>query len=261
VPSPKTAVTPPAAKPKFCTSKIREIVEVKVCGEKLRVRPYGGEYCPNRDNHLFPIPTGFCNSGWCEGTKGALGNGKFAPTCKSFINCPCDCHARLNRMFHMAGTERVLVDESSWHADNPFVLPTREIVVPTDPVADTDTESSTELESAPPVALPAGMQRIFLPTPSGRTGRGELESWVKEVTDAWVVDREGLCTPRHISQTIARVKGVKPPSVGAIDAVFNRWAEIGFAVIEKKPTRFGGYTEAGLRLGLEVMRAAAKRNK
>lgn len=258
MPSPKAAA-PPAAKPKFCTSKIREVVEVKVCGVKLRTLPYGGDYCPNKENHLFAMPTGFCHSGWCEGTKGILENGKFAPTCKWHINCPCECHAKLNRLFHMAGSERILVDESSWHPDNPFVLPRMAEDLTIDTFNWEDTQEPTTIKDAPPVILPVQLPRTFVPTPTGRAGRGELEAWVKEVTDIWTVERDGLCTPRYVAAKIGRKRGINPPSVGAIDAVFIRWAEMGFAMIEKKPTRFDGYTANGLRLGLEAMKAAHKR--
>ena len=255
---PKVAA-PPAAKPKFCTSKIREVVEVKVCGTALKSHPIKGEVCPNKDSHLFPMVTGFCNSGWCEGTKGVTENGKSAPTCRFFVNCPCECHARLNRMFDIAGTERVLVDHSNWKPDNPFVLPSMAFRVSPESFNDVGSDTPANIENAVPAAVSGGIQRTFAPTPSGRAGRGELESWVKEITDIWVVDQNGLCTPKYVSDYIARRKGIKAPSVGAVDAVLKRWVEIGFAVIEKKPTRFTGYTEAGIKFGLESMRNITKR--
>jgi hypothetical protein len=40
--------------------------------------------------------------------------------------------------------------------------------------------------------------------------------------------------------------------------VFKRWERIGFAVIDRKPTRFSRYTEDGVKLGLEVLKLKAK---
>lgn len=251
---------PPAAKPKFCTSKIREIAEVKVCNFKLKSHWSGmGDECPNKENHLNPMLSGFCHSGWHEGTKAVTASGKPAPTCKHYINCPCDCHARLNRMFQLSGQERILVDQSQWKADNPYVLPSLEDVVTAAPFRVPGIVAAVVMESPAPEIVPAAIQRTFTVTPTGRAGRGELETWVREITDIWAVDQEGLCTPKYVSEYIARRKGINAPSVGAVDAVFNRWQTLGFAKIERKPTRFEGYTEDGIRLGLDTMKARAKR--
>lgn len=248
---PKVAA-PPAAKPKFCVSKIREVAEVKVCNYKLKTSQFG-DICPNREQHLHPMLTGFCQAGWHEGLK------INAPTCKYYVNCPCDCHAQLNRMYQMTGDERVLVNNSTWRPANPYVLPSLEPLEAV-PSNGTPTVAAPVVESPAPGIVPPSAPRIFAPTVSGRLGKGELESWVKEVTDVWAVEKDRLCTVGYISNEIGRVKGINPPSQGAIQNVLFRWKDLGFAHIETaRPMRFTGYTDDGIKFGLENMKARAKR--
>jgi hypothetical protein len=102
----------------------------------------------------------------------------------------------------------------------------------------------------------------FTPTPTGRAARGELEAWVKEQTDIWAVEEYTFpCTPQWVAEEIGYDKGITAPSVGAVDAVFKRWEALGFATIERKPTRFTKYTEDGLKLGLEGLKRRAKMQK
>lgn len=256
---PPKAAAPPAAKPKFCTSKVRDIAEVKLCNFKLKSHPLGGDYCDNKANHLHTMLTGFCHSGWHEGMKARSASGQPAPTCKFYINCPCDCHARLNRMFDLAGNERILVDNSDWKPESTFVMPTARDVIVASSFIPAGTGVGIMRESPAPEIVPATIERTFVPTPTGRAGRGELESWVREATDIWAVEKDVLCTPQYVAKMIGQRKGINPPSSGAVDAVFNRWAALGFAKIERKPTRFEGYTEDGIKLGLETMKARAKR--
>lgn len=250
---------PPAAKPKFCVSKIREIAEIKVCNFKLKPSSVFGDYCPNRENHLYPLLTGYCQAGWHEGLKARTASGKSAPTCKFYISCPCNCHTQLNRMYEMAGEERILVDNSDWKPENTFVMPSLEPLaavpsIPSAPVA------AVVVESPAPGIVPASVPRIFTPTVSGRLGKGELEAWVKEVTDVWAVEQEGRCSVGYISAEIGRTKGINPPSQGAIQNVLFRWKDLDFAHIETdRPLRFTGYTDDGIKFGLENMKARAKR--
>ena len=41
--------------------------------------------------------------------------------------------------------------------------------------------------------------------------------------------------------------------------MFDRWVKLGFAVIEKKPTRFVRYTDEGIKFGLDRMKERSKR--
>lgn len=265
--NPKVAA-PPAAKLKFCTSKIRDVAEIKVCNFKLKTHPLGGDYCPNNDNHLYPMLSGFCKAGWCEGTKARTAKGTSAPTCKFYTNCPCECHARLNRMFQIAGNERVLVNHSEWKPEFIVKIPPATLAVEPPSI---EPRPDTPPPPEEPVAaiLPAAIERSFGPTPTGRTARGELESWVKEETDAWAADVEAAkvhpeilirnCTPSFVAKEVGRSQGFAPPSEGAVNAVFMRWEKLGFAVIERKPTRFAGYTPDGVKFGLDTLKARAKR--
>ena len=117
-------------------------------------------------------------------------------------------------------------------------------------------------ESPLPDAVPATIVRAFNPTASGRAAPGELELWVKQHCDIWLVEAERFpCTPAYLSEEIGKAQGIKPPSVGAITAVFQRWVKIGFAEIGAKPARFLKYTDDGVKLGLEgcKVRHKAKR--
>jgi hypothetical protein len=115
------------------------------------------------------------------------------------------------------------------------------------------------VESPAPDIVPPTVARSYAPTATGRAARGELEGWVKEVCDIWLIEGyQMLCTPAWISEEIASAQGIKAPSVGAISAVFERWVKLGFAVVQKKPTRFIAYTEEGKRVGLEGLKIRAK---
>lgn len=123
---------------------------------------------------------------------------------------------------------------------------------------DTDTPEPVESPVDSPVAPSAG--RSFAPTATGRAARGQLEYWVKRQCDIWLLEEYSFpCTPAWISEEIASDEAIDPPSVGAISAVFDRWVKLGFATVEKKPSRFTGYTPEGISKGLERMKEEAKR--
>lgn len=79
---------------------------------------------------------------------------------------------------------------------------------------------------------------------------GQLEREVKEVCDRYTLgllpDVDQLTT----SEIASAINGDNPPSTGAITNVLKRWAEVGFAVHETGPHRFGGYTPEGIELGI-----------
>lgn len=236
-------MTQPA--PKACTVRVRRAAALENCGTVL---PKSGD-CPNKSNHLHPMVTGFCNSGWHEGQK------IDKPTCRFWLLCPCDCHTQLSRMAFLTDTVRMLVDNSTYVPDRGgFVMVTRaELAVQT---AVSRVESARVEPSAAPGLVPDSILRDFAATETGRAAKGQLESWVREVTDAWALDPSENCTPQLVSRAIARQQGLeKPPSVGAIDAVFKRWSAIDFAVIGTRPTRFVRYTVAGIQYGLEGLKA------
>lgn len=251
-----------ALKVRECKASVRPFLEMKngnkvysVCGAKW----LGTGPCPQRDAHLLPMQTGYCFNGWCEGTKATSSSGKPVPTCEFYITCPCKCHDDLDRLFTMTDQPRILVESSAYVPDSGgFWMPSDD----PEPVLSSPDGVTTPviIESPAPDRVPASIGRTFTPTPTGRAARGELEWWVKQHCDIWLIDEPpDLCTPSYLSVEIGRDQGITPPSVGAISAVFDRWVKLGFAVIAKKPTRFVGYTEDGVKLGLEKMKNDAKR--
>jgi hypothetical protein len=240
---------------RICKSQVWRNNEKAPCGSKV-----SQSGCPNRDYHILSMKTGYCSSGWCEGTKARDWRGRPVATCRFFMTCPCECHEMLWRMAAMTETERILHDNPEYvHPERAFWLP------------DDDPESWHSIpreeektpvyqESPVPDAVPPTLVKEFTPTTTGRAARGELESWVKEQCDIWLIEGyQRKCTPVWIAEQIGLDKGIKEPSVGAIGAVFDRWVKLGFAVIEKKPTRFIQYTPDGVRLGLDRMKDQAKR--
>lgn len=225
--------------------------------------------CPKRGEHISKIRTGFCSSGFHEGSKGLTYNGNNAPTCTYWKTCPCDCHKQFDAMYSMVGKERIAQNNSGYVAHQDFVQPWRDgPAVSDDPVAPVRVNAPVVIQSELPGVIPATLGRDYGPTATGRTARGELEAWVKKTCDGWLVDTQDKdsryvrpCSPQYVSEEIAEREGVKPPSVGAIDAVYKRWEEIGFAKIERKPTRFVAYTELGIQLTLEGCKEKAKRAK
>lgn len=214
--------------------------------------------------------TGFCSIGHCEGTRPRSRSGTAMKTCERILkdvrsgrtwSCACKCHADLDRMFEMMGMER-FVDQNP---DYKPILPTYIM-----PSLDERVALSMErravptviIESAAPEHVPATVTRVFTPTATGRAGRGQLELWVKQTCDQWVLDQpEESCTPQWISDQIAAKHEIKPPSVGAINAVFERWTKLNFALIGRKPVRFVGYTDDGVKHGLEGLKIRAKMQK
>jgi hypothetical protein len=241
-----------------CTRKVWLNYEQVACMTPIK----GTDLCANRENHIMKIKTGFCANGQCEGTKPKSSAGVALKTCSFYLTCGCKCHADIWLMFKMSGMERVLMDKSGYMAPpHDFWMPsqdpdwTPEIL--SSPV---DTPAPPTVESPAPGLVPASLARSYEPTATGRAARGQLESWVKRQCDIWLLEEYTFpCTPTWIADEIADDQGIDPPSVGAISAVFDRWTKLGFAVVEKKPTRFTKYTETGIRLGLERMKADSKR--
>lgn len=240
---------------KTCAAMIRKDGERVTCGKLFTER------CPNSDVHIMALKTGFCANGWHEGDKAKDWRGNPAPTCKFILVCPCNCHDTLDKLYHMTDMERVVVDASG------YVAPPRRFWMPSDdplPALSSPSGSSVPQTIQEGVAgiTPPRMDSTFAPTPTGRAARGELESWVQQECDAWLVDSENeLCTPAYLATVISRAQAVAPPSVGAISAVFDRWVKLGFAKVEKRPTRFIGYTQEGLELGLVGMKIQRKRQQ
>lgn len=225
--------------------------------------PKGQPECKNKARHLSQHPTGFCQAGFHEGTRTRDGAGKPAKVCVEWQFCPCDCHTQLDQLFEMSGQERTPQHNPEYtRPKNHFWMPTPEERAMM--AASFNSGGAVErvvvvVESPVPDAIPATVRRDFVPTPTGRAGRGQLESWVKDACDEWMVEKPGFpCTPAWIAEWVQKNKGIGTQSQGAVNAVLERWVKLGFAIVEKKPTRFTGYTPDGVRLGLDVMKAMAK---
>jgi len=180
--------------------------------------------------------TGFCSAGLCEGTKPRSPSDKPLKTCEFWQDCACKCHVELTAMFEMTGNERVTVYNSEYKPEkSPFLMPSIS-------VAPSHEESAGSPESIPVSddmsGLSGNVQSEFKSTPSGRKARGELEHAVLQVVERWLAPDSDItwefCTPVLVAQAIDEDR---PPSTGAINAIFARWERMGFAEINKKPIR------------------------
>lgn len=208
--------------------------------------------------------TGFCGNGQCEGTKPRGYNGAPMKVCTFWETCGCECHAEITRMFDIAKLERKVQDNPEYvPAVNTFMMPDRDAEDATgEPV---EPKPEEEVDSAYPqasVPLPPPTKKIYDETPTGRSGKGQLEDRVKQACDVWLDEQKPWdCTPAYLSEAIASVHKIPAPSTGAIGAVFQRWADLKFADIGRQPIRFQSYTPEGLRLGLDRMKKEAKARK
>jgi hypothetical protein len=199
----------------------------------------------------LPFPSGFCNSGWHEGMRAKDWRGNPAPVCKLAKTCPCDCHKELDRMFEMAGRERVI-------QDNPEYVPYhRTFWMPSD-------DPNWGLPEAVPDA-PQVDDHLEV-TESGRTRKGSLESAVQRIVLKWlelpVMERiEGL-NVKEISERVYQEEGAaleKAPSLGAVGAVLDRWDKCGYVMLGAKPVRVIALTKDGKEKGLDWCKARAKK--
>lgn len=204
--------------------------------------------------------SGFCGTKSCEGTKPKSYSGKPLKTCPfTSDDCTCKCHKDLDMMFEMAGMERVPQENPEYHPD-PKIEEIRkcleEIRHDLSMKFIDDRITVRMKESIAPGELPPVLERDFEGTESGRKQRGQLEDEVRKATDMWVMLKATQpCTPVWVAEMI---DAENPPSTGAVNAVFVRWQDIGFATVEKKPTRFTGYTPEGIEHGLHAMKVRAK---
>lgn len=253
---------PPKTKVRVCKAAVKD--DQGKVGECNFVFPKDEYTCRRRLEHITPLKSGFCAVGMCEGTnKRSPRTGLPYKTCEMWKTCPCDCHKTYDLMFSMSGMERRVVDNSGYSPPhNTYWVPTLEERAALHGLSNAvDNHAPIVIESPAPGIVPPTLARSYGPTATGRAARGELESWVKRVCDEWLVDNEKvLCTPAYVASCIQHNEGLgKAPSVGAISAVWDRWVTLGFAIIDKKPTRFSAYTEEGARVGLDALKEKAKR--
>lgn len=258
--APKASFAPASLKLKTCVHTIRVAGEHVTCAQEY----LGDERnCKNWSIHLTNYPTGHCQIGSHEGVRNLSYSGIPMKPCDFIVTCPCDCHDALDKLFALTDRPRVFVDSSG------YVAPPREFWLPSDDPewlsslpAPGDVPRNDEDAAVAPVRGP--MVPSYIPTPTGRAARGQLESWVHAAFQVWLIEQgfmigsTEMCTPTWIATQIKKTEAIEP-SVGAIDAVFKRWHDLGFAVMEKKPTRLVSITSEGKELGLWKMKDLAKR--
>jgi len=179
-------------------------------------------------------------------------------TCEYWLDCPCECHGLVTRLFEMAGRERIPVPNPEYHTPvSEFWMPTAEnmaairdsngVTPPGDMVTPGGSERAATGNLAPATG---GLSGATIPPEPNRRHRGELEAEVKRICDQW-----SSCVPSFIAES---VDPDVQPSTGAVTAVLLRWERLGFAIIGRSPLRFAGYTETGKTRGLDVMKYEAK---
>lgn len=209
-------------------------------------------------NKTGKVLTGFCGIGACEGTRPRSKSGQPLKTCPfDSSHCKCMCHADIDELYKSQDIQRIQIHNPEYvKTRSPYTMPSvQEIMAARQeredvPKARIINEGQTILESAPV---------SFEPTPDGKRQRGQLEEEVLAVCTAFVkgeLEHE-LLTPVLIG---LEIDSDSPPSSGAINAIFSRWSDMGFAHIEKKPLRFAGFTIEGLTLGVAVLREKHRRN-
>lgn len=225
------------------------------------------------DPNRTPYITGHCQTGACEGATKKSPSGLIFPQCKGTyvfrlgattkeIVCEHDCH----QAFAMI---RALMNEMPTpDGISPISLPPTVQETPTPSRVPIPTETAGSVALSPfaghtsPVTPAAGQEppshlrpklldfsRRFPETPSGRAARGQLEENVRlQLVKAHKAGPELLATiglqPKAVA---ASINPEKPPSQGAVYAVFKRWETQGWVELADKPFRLVKVTESGHR--------------
>lgn len=247
------------AKTRLCKAKRKtDTGELTSCNSEIKNNTAD---CPKRSEHLHKLITGMCHAGWHEGTKAKDHRGTSVQVCMFWKTCPCQCHKDIDALYALSGQDRMAQENPEYIAPkSPYWVPTLEERALLNASSNGAKRSEpSRIESPMPEAIPATVGRSFAPTPTGRSGRGQLEIWVKEACDEWIVEEyKDFCSPSWVADWVVKNKGVGTQSQGAVNAVFERWIKINFARVVKKPTRFLGYTEEGIKYGLDALKLKAK---
>lgn len=202
--------------------------------------------------------TGLCMTGACEGSMKKSESGAIFPQCKGTymfymggtykeIVCQHDCHAAF------AAIRALMVDMPVPDGVPAISLPSTSVPAPTDAPSSESlipfaVPMSPALTGIPSIAnrIPV---RMFTPTPSGRAARGQLEEQVRlQLAKAYGIGPDLLAlTGLQPKLLAASINPEKPPSQGAVYAVFKRWEGQGWVELAEKPFRLVKVTEAGKR--------------
>lgn len=208
-----------------------------------------------------------------EGTKPVSSVGTPVKLCMFYMTCPCTCHQKIDDMYKMLEIPRPESEQSpEYHArsearrlETQIMLDNLGRYMPPGTGLSSSDDIETPLDMQDPVTGAAGpvadvlaghadpaSEPVFAPTPTGRRARGQLEYDVLTVCidyAANVFDWD-MCTPKNVSQEIGKRYAIEPPSTGAINAVWNRWEKLDFAVQDSKPSRFVKFMVEGASVGL-----------
>jgi len=208
------------------------------------------------------LRSGWCMSGFCEGTKPVSKDGRGIRTCAEIEKCACQCHRQIDEMFEAAGMERVLVENPKY-----FTKP-RTYWMPGDPDPNADSMDSpplpvglTESDAGP--SLVARDRPSVTRTATGRKQKGTLENEVRYVCEQYIQDvfEWDICTPKLVSEEIGRMNAAEPPSTGAVQAVWDRWEKLGFAKQARKPVRFEGFAGESSQDALDIMKRTTRKEQ
>lgn len=212
-------------------------------------------------------PSGFCNEhgkpGQHEGQRPKDWKGNGMPVCPHYLDCPCNCHYQIDKMFGAGGMERRFMQNPEYSPPvNEWKMP---LVTVEDPLgvalsSDGASAPSGVEEGYVAPARPAQPPLVERRTPLGYAGRGTLEA---QVWDAcrWMLEHNIQATTLVVSEWIASKYKVPTPSRGAIQAVWVRWDKMNFGSLEKKPVHFSGFLNQGTWEELERLKASAKTAK
>jgi hypothetical protein len=221
---------------------------------------------PKQASKKRKFRTGFCLNGWCEGTKPRSASGKPVPTCKDIERCPCNCHEILDEIFERAGRPRILVDNPDYMpSPRTWWMPGDDDTGDSNGLSTPDGIGTLDRPERPPMAPSRpGNGASVARTATGRRAKGSLEHEVLAVCTDWsndVFDWDS-CTPKLVAEEIGAKNAEENPSTGAIQAVWDRWVKLEFAVYEKKPVRFGKFLLEDFSVrSLETLKRAKKRQK
>lgn len=169
--------------------------------------------------------------------------------------------------------------EASDTPSGPTPGPTPEVPAPspeTTPAEAPAAPAEAPAEPAPSPAPASAGEPAPTPPPApadepeaktNRRGRGELEADVKVICDQFVTGAIALgegefLTAHKIANRVKELRALEdPPSSGAVTAVLERWAEVGYATLNEKPKAFSDYTDAGRTEGLTALKAKRAEEK
>jgi hypothetical protein len=197
--------------------------------------------------------SGHCIAGRHEGAKQLSMRGALLPACNG-APCGCECHGVFDQMAEFI-KEQLGADVVVPTAPAIALSPRSNVPTPVAANVTVATDRSTAARTHPglPPDHPGDEPQS---TGNGRRARGSLDWEVKKVCDAWV--STGTDVPLTPKMASALIDGGQT-STGAVDAVWRRWVQIGFAITASKPTRFIGYTEKGIEKGLHRIKFEKKK--